>query len=273
MFAVLMIVAVASQLGQSRFLMPKLEWSLDWQRLDVVQNMAKLFSMENISRLGINLVRTVLIATVAGYTAWTRWQQTRFLDESSLAVAAGAMGQVLLDVLFQVSLLLVILGILDYGYQLWKFEQQLRMTDDELREEAKSTQGDASIKGRRRALQQSMTDSQSYELAEADLVIMDSDGELAIAIQCDPDNVATPRIVARASRAQVVKLHQSAREQRVATFVDDDLTKSMFERFSPGEELTVEYFEALGRLFVRRTAANSSPQRPKRVVAPVQLAS
>jgi flagellar biosynthetic protein FlhB len=51
-------------------------------------------------------------------------------------------------------LIWALFAALDYGWQWWMFEQQLRMTDTELRDELKESQGNPQIRARRRELYQ-----------------------------------------------------------------------------------------------------------------------
>ncbi len=46
---------------------------------------------------------------------------------------------------------LLILAVLDYGFQRWRHEEDLKMTDEEMREEMKMMNGDPQIAARRKA--------------------------------------------------------------------------------------------------------------------------
>ncbi len=72
----------------------------------------------------------------------------------------------------QAAVVLVVLAGADYGFQRWKFEQDIRMTDEEIREEAKSTQGDPQIKARRRRVQRELANQRlMQDVPKADAVI------------------------------------------------------------------------------------------------------
>ncbi len=105
-----------------------------------------------------------------------------------------------------------LLAIFDYGFQWWKIEQDLRMTDEEMREELKMMNGDPQIAARRRAFQrQLMMNRIQSTVPKADVVITNPT-ELAIAIQFDPKTMPAPVVLAKGagkSQPEFVKSHLS----------------------------------------------------------------
>ena len=92
---------------------------------------------------------------------------------------------------------LLILAILDYGYQRYKFEQDLRMTPQEMREEMRNLQGDPQVAAGRRAVQRQLVLNRlSQTVPKAD-VIVTNPTELAVAIQYDASTMKAPVVVAK----------------------------------------------------------------------------
>ena len=52
-----------------------------------------------------------------------------------------------------VILIMVVLAVLDYAFQRWQFEEQLKMTKQEVKEEHKQSEGDPQVKNRIRSIQ------------------------------------------------------------------------------------------------------------------------
>ena len=75
---------------------------------------------------------------------------------------------------------------IDYAYQRWKHEQDLRMSPQEVREEMKNLQGDPQVAARRRQVQRQLALHRvSSAVPKADVVVTNPT-ELAVAIQYDP---------------------------------------------------------------------------------------
>ena len=91
---------------------------------------------------------------------------TDFPDQfTSLASSA-------LQLVSQVAFTLLAFGVLDYGWQRWRFERSLLMTREEVREELKDVEGDPHLKNQRRAFAHQRPRSRS---ADSDLEANTSD--------------------------------------------------------------------------------------------------
>jgi flagellar biosynthesis protein FlhB len=69
---------------------------------------------------------------------------------------AAEMSQLLLWTTLKIGAALLVLAILDYGYQWWRHEQDLKMTPQELREELKNIEGDPQLRARRKQMQRDL---------------------------------------------------------------------------------------------------------------------
>ena len=74
------------------------------------------------------------------------------------------MAQILLWTVLKIGAALLVLAILDYGYQRWRHEQDLKMTPQELREELKNLEGDPQLRARRKRLQRELAVERSSPL-------------------------------------------------------------------------------------------------------------
>ena len=72
-------------------------------------------------------------------------------------------------IIFLPALGALILAFLDYGFQLWKFEQDLKMTKQEVRDEMKNMEGDPLIRQQRREAHRKLaTSREMQQVTEAD---------------------------------------------------------------------------------------------------------
>src|SRR4029077_8850467 len=102
---------------------------------------------------------------------------------ASGAFAAGM--ALVFGIVLRISILLLTLGALDYGYQRWRHERELRMTPREIKDELRQMEGDPTAKRNRRLFSNSLVSSRSERaVATANVLIM-HENQLAIAIRYD----------------------------------------------------------------------------------------
>ena len=66
------------------------------------------------------------------------------------------MAQILLWTALKVGAALLVLALLDYAYQWWRHEQDLKMTPQELREELRNLEGNPQVIARRKQVQRDL---------------------------------------------------------------------------------------------------------------------
>jgi flagellar biosynthetic protein FlhB len=220
----------------------------DVSRLSPLAGLQRIFSLTGTMRLGFGLIKVIVISVVAAVVVWQRW------DDVLLAAAleTSQLGQFLLDlslsVMLWVGLALVILAILDYAAQRWKYEQDLRMTHQEVREEMKNLQGDPAIVARRRAIQRQMVLNRiGSSVPKADVVVTNPT-ELAIAIQYEPQEMAAPVVVAKGAGVLAQRIRRLALEHNIPIVERKPLAQLLYKEVDVGKPVPTESYAAVAEV-------------------------
>lgn len=201
----------------------------DLSRLDPLQGFHRIFSLVGVARLGFGLVKVLIIGAVAWITL--KDERDQILGLSGLELPQ--IGRYLLDVVFWASLkigiALLVLAVFDYGFQWWKQEQDLRMTQQEVREEMKNLQGDPQMIARRRAVQRQLVLHRlSNTVPKADVVITNPT-ELAVAIQYEPATMAAPVVVAKGAGLLAQRIRRLALEHGIPVVEKKPLAQALYK--------------------------------------------
>jgi len=133
-----------------------------------------------------------------------------------------------------VGIALFALALLDFAYQRWKHEQDLRMTRQEVVEEMKNMQGDPQVMARRRAVQRQMAlNRMGDKVPQAD-VIVTNPTELAIAIQYNPEEMAAPIVVAKGAGVLAQRIRRLALEHNIPVVERKPLAQLLYKEVEPG---------------------------------------
>jgi len=244
----LLLGAILTHLGQFGFLYLPQKVALDWQRINPLQNVGRIFSLTNAVHLGFGLLKVMLIVAVAGWALWG--ERGRLLNLSGESPAE--IGVYLLYVLLWTSLKiggsLATLALFDYGYQWWKHEQDLRMTTQELKEEIKTQQGDPQIAARRKQLQRQMALRRlSTTVPKADAIVTNPT-ELAIALQYDPEKMAAPIVIAKGAGVLAQRIRRLALESSVPIVERKELARALYANVEIGQPVPAEQYAAVAEV-------------------------
>ncbi|MSR57139.1 MAG: EscU/YscU/HrcU family type III secretion system export apparatus switch protein [Planctomycetaceae bacterium] len=148
----LTLAAVAVNLLQVGFLATTQILVPDLERVNPIAGLRRLFAVSAVVRFTADLLKILVLATILSGFIASQWAD--LLGSSSLTTAGFAqqVGGWLTSLGFRLALGLAGLAVLDYGFQLWSFEQSIRMTKQEVRDELREMEGDGPMRQRRREL-------------------------------------------------------------------------------------------------------------------------
>jgi flagellar biosynthetic protein FlhB len=148
----------------------------------------------------------------------------------------------------ELVIILLALGILDFLFQRWQYEQDLKMTREEVREELKRMEGDPTIRARRRVIMRRMlTQQMMRRVPEADVVITNPT-HLAIALKYDEGQMAAPEVVAKGERLIAERIRRLAAEHGVPVVENRPLAQAMYKAVEVGAQIPWQFYEAVAEV-------------------------
>lgn len=186
-----------------------------FSKIDPFKGLKRLFSLRSL----VELVKNILKMAIVGFVAYLTisGESAKLLPMVDLGVAEilGYMGEVSFKILYSTCWILVILAVLDYGYQKWEHERGLKMSLKEIKEENRQTEGDPLIKGRIRRLQREMARKRMMAAVPKADVVITNPTHFAVAIRYEPETMNAPRVVAKGADFVAEKIKKIARDSGV----------------------------------------------------------
>ena len=115
-----------------------------------------VFSMNAFSLPFIGLPKTVVAFITGGLSFWMQKEAFFGLSRLPVELIGQEMFSLVLGVCFHVALVLFVLSLVDYALQRWSFERRIRMTEQQVRDEARMQNGDPQVMNQRRTLHRSL---------------------------------------------------------------------------------------------------------------------
>lgn len=226
----------------SKPLMPKFD------KLNPIKGFKKIFNKDKI----FELVKSIVKIFVVFYMVYNELQgDINFLGELyaiSLKEAISLIGSLVLNLGLKISFLYVVIGLVDYIYQIRKFKKEMRMTKQELKDEYKQTEGDPKIKGRIRQKMQEISNKRMMkQLPEADVVITNPT-HLAVAIKYDKSADGAPVVIAKGADHLAAKIREVARENKIEIVENKPLARMLYFNVEIGQEVPRELYQMVAEV-------------------------
>ena len=140
------------------------------------------------------------------------------------------------------------LAAIDYAFQRWQFMKKMKMTKQEVKEEAKMTEGDPQVKGRIRSIQMEMARQRMMEEVPSADVVITNPTRLAIALKYDAQQMAAPLVVARGAGVIANRIKEIAAENNIPLVEDKPLARALYKTTSVGNSVPENLFQAVAEI-------------------------
>jgi flagellar biosynthetic protein FlhB len=263
LFALVMLAGIGANLMQFGLLFLPEKLMPDLKRLDVLAAAARIFSMQNLVKLGFGMLKIVLVVVVAYYELKDQIDDVLALSALSLPQTATFAISVLFWTTFKIAAALLVLALVDFGFQWWRHEQDLKMSTQELRDEMKNTQGDPQIIARRRQAQRQLVQNRLKSTVPKADVVVTNPTELAIALQYDPATMAAPVVLAKGAGVLAQRIRQIALENGIPIIEKKPLAQALYKDVDVNRPIPGALYSAVAEImaYVYQLKGKTMPER------------
>ena len=248
MMIAVFVIAMLSNVAQ-------VGWLFTWEplipqpsRVSPIKGIGRLFSKQALVELFKSIAKLTLVGLIAYWTV--KGEMARFVSLGEMEISSIALYilRVILKIFLRVSVAMIFLAAIDYAFQKWQFEQKLKMTKQEVKEELKQSEGDPLIKSRIRRVQQEMARRRMMqEVPKADVVVTNP-VHLALALRYDSGVMNAPQVVAKGAGALAEKIKALAKEHHIPIIEDKELARRLYEVVEIGREIPSAFYHAVAEV-------------------------
>jgi flagellar biosynthetic protein FlhB len=242
---ILLVLSVAGHLAQSGLLVAGERIKPDPSKLNPLKGFGRLVSKQSWMELFKALFKVTLIGWVAWHAIRKEWLQILLLSSQEVGQISHYLRSVAWDLLFQTSLVLAALAGLDYFFQRWSHEKRLRMTKQELKEEARTTEGDPLVKSRIRSIQRQMARKRMMaEVPKADVIITNPT-HLAVALCYKSKEMEAPKVVAKGAGEIAERIKTIGRDHQVPIVENKPLAQILYKTVELGQVIPSTLYQVV----------------------------
>ena len=211
-------------------------------RISPLSGIKRIVSKRGLVELAKGLFKVGIVAFVVYLTMKAESENLVQLMDMSVAQIFGLSADLILTLGFRLTLLL--LAILDYAFQRFDYEKNLRMTRQEVKEELKQQEGDPMIRSRIRSIQREMSQQRMMDDVGAADVVVTNPTHIAVALRYDPESMHAPVVVAKGQRLLAEKIKELARSAQVPLVENKPLARALFKAVRVGDQIPEDLFRA-----------------------------
>lgn len=224
------------------------EFKFDMKRLNPFKGLKGVFSVKTVVKFVVDIIKLLIIGVFVVKATKTFLPEILNLTDVTVAQIVSFIGRMIYWMFLRVFFYMFLIALLDFAFQRWKYEEDLKMTKQEVKDEMKSREGDPQVKAKIRQIQMQMARQRMFsEIPEADVVITNPI-HYAIAVKYDMQAMGAPRVVAKGARMIAQRIKEIARENNVPIVENKPLARALYKSVDLGEEVPGKLYQAVAEV-------------------------
>lgn len=247
-FGIGMLVAFVTDLVQVKWKVTSKPLEPKFDKFNPVNGVKRIFS----SRSLVELVKSIAIIIVLVAFTYSELKDKIiylfYFYQLNLFDCLAFIGDLVIDLGLKLSIVMLVIGAADYIYQKYKFNQDMKMTKQEVKDEYKNAEGNPEIKSKiRRKMMQASQRRMMQSVPEADVVITNPT-HFAVAIKYEPGMSRAPVVLAKGEDFLAQKIKDAAKEHQIEIVENKPLARALYYNVDIGSEIPPELYQAVAEV-------------------------
>jgi flagellar biosynthetic protein FlhB len=241
-------VAVAVNLSQVGFLWTFEPLGPHFGKVFSLGGLKRLFSPTSFIEIGKSILKMAIVGWVAYDVVVDHYAEYLSLADMGVPQLARELFSVSMEVTIKSTVALFLVGVADLIWQKRKMNKDLRMSKQEVKDEARSSEGDPHVKGKIKSLRLKMHQSMMMKELPKATVVITNPTFIAIAVRYEQGTDRAPVVLAKGKRLIAERIRDVAKENDIPIVEDKPLARGLYETVEAGQEIPEEFFAAVAEI-------------------------
>ena len=268
---IVMALSVLASLSVTGLLITFKPLTPDLSKLNPLSGMGRIFSRAKAVEVAQLIIIIAVLAVVIVTYVNTHLDEMAALALQADQAALKAASHWMVSGLGMMLLVIAIVAAIDVPVQITLHKSQLKMSEQEVREEHKESEGNPETKNRRRARQREIAQRQSIrQVPKADFVVVNPT-HYAVALRYDESSMGAPRVIAKGVDLVALKIREVARHHEVPLLEAPMLARALYAHAELDEDIPAALYTAVAQVlaYVYRMRAAMRGEEPFPAHCPV----
>jgi flagellar biosynthetic protein FlhB len=245
--AVMITITLAIQLGVTRLGVSLQKLAPDLKRMNPLSKLREL-PKQNLPSLLQAVVMVPIFASAVYYLVADNFQSYLSLPLRSVPDGATVVAASIQTLLWKASFVFVIFGAVDLVRQKNRYQNDLKMSKQDIRDEVKEVEGNPLMKQRIRRIRRDMARRRMmHEVPTATAVIVNPT-HYAVALKYDMNSSGAPMVVAKGKNYLALRIRQKAVENQVPLIENPPLAQALYKSVDVGQEIPAQFYKAVAEV-------------------------
>ena len=244
----IMFVGVMASLFQTKLLVTKEPLKPSLSKINPLSGFKNMFSKRSFIELIKNLFVVSLLSFIGYNYVKDNFQHILDIGRAYLPAVGNQLKDVVMSIFVRITMVLIVLGAIDYFVQLKMYNKDLKMSKQEIKEEYKQSEGDPQLKAKIKQKQREIATRRMMQSIPDATVVVTNPTHLAIALKYEDGETEAPIVVAKGADNVAIKIKEIAKENDVPIIENKPLARMMYESIDIDGEIPEDMYQAVAEI-------------------------
>lgn len=273
----LIIASLLSPLLLGSFIFAPKTLMPDLTRLDPLKGLGRLVSWTGLAEMLKAIAKAFLLGGVAVWVIWSQRSDILGIFEQPVEVGLATTGHLVNYSFAALVAAMLLIVAADVPFQIWQYHDKLKMSREELKQEAKESEGDPQVKGRIRSLQREAARRRMMGAVPTADVIVTNPTHFAVALAYK-SGMGAPKVVAKGRGEVALKIRELGAAHGVPMLEAPPLARALYRHTELDQEVPSALYAAVAEVLAYvyqltnwRQVGGNYPQPPREISVPAEL--
>jgi len=247
-FAILMAAVIGGTLSQTGFYFSPKSLEFNWGKLSPVKGLKQILSKESLVELGKGFLKLGVIGYVAYLLLRPYVDGVDQMIGRDLTDIAGALQQETFGILLTLMFVITLIALIDLAYRRYAYFKSLRMTKQEVKDEARQSEGDPMIKMRIRQMRMEKARKRMMAAVPKADVVLTNPTHYAVALRYDNEKMHAPTVIAKGADLVAARIREMAEKSGVPLVANPPLTRALYQAVEVDQEIPPQHYRAVAEV-------------------------
>ncbi len=227
-------------------------FKIKWENFNIIKGLQRiLVSPETLVRL-LRSVFLILIISIVPYYILTS-EYPKFID--LYYTNAEGLGTYMVTTAFKLVLYtlapMFVIGFVDLWHTRYKYEENIKMSKQEVKDEAKQAEMDPQIKQKQKQFMMKLLLNNMFKNVPRADVVITNPTHFAVALMYDPTISPAPIVVAKGADNTALKIREIANEHKIPIRENKALAQALYKQVEIGDVIPEDLFKAVAAILAQ----------------------
>jgi flagellar biosynthetic protein FlhB len=248
LFGAALVAGIGVNVLQTGFLFSFTPIAPSFNKINPLTGIQRLFSKQVLVNLGKQLLKLGAVLIII-YTSLAGNVSTLMtLGQLPPGQMMAFVGELIFGIGWKFGMLLVLVGVLDYAYEKWQYEESLKMTKQEVKDEYRQSEGNPEVRGAVKRRQREFARRRMMAAVPKATVVVTNPTHFAVALEWDELKMEAPVVTAKGADLVAKRIREIAQEHGVPIMENAPLARTLYAKVELDQAIPPNLYAAVAQV-------------------------